>query len=143
MGTVEDSYQPDPSTSDVLVESLAMSLGNPVADQSRNPPGDFPALVNSFLDAGGATGASRAWTVLFRDVVTLLLVHLAGLTVAGGFVHRAALSPGLLVRDLRTFLLGDLGTAHTTTVPLLCRVSPLTLQYILSLSSQHVGHAGL
>ena len=139
MRTVEDSDQPDASPGNVLVESLAMSLGHPVTDQPGNPSGHLPALVNGFLDAGGATtGARLGWTVLLRDVAALLLVDLAGLAVAGGLVHGAALSPGLLVGDLGAFLLGDLGAAHTTAVPLLRGVPPLTPHHITIISSRHV-----
>ena len=141
MRTVEDSDQPDPSPGNVLVESLAMSLGHPVTDQPGNPSGHLPALMNGFLDAGGATtGARLGWTVLLRDVAALLLVDLPGLAVAGGLVHGAALSPGLLVGDLGAFLLGDLGAAQPPSVPLLCCVSSLTLQHELIVSSRHVGH---
>ena len=56
MGTVEDSDQSDASPSDILVESLTVSLGNPVADHPGHLPGHFPALVNDLLGAGGATG---------------------------------------------------------------------------------------
>ena len=140
MWTVEDSHQSDPRPGDVLVESLAMSLGNPVADQSGNSPGHFPTLVNCFLGAAGGAGGRRGGTVLFWDIIALLLVHLPGLAVAGRLVHSAALSPGLFVGDLDTFLLGDLGAANTSPVPLLRGVPPLTLHHITIVSSRHVGH---
>ena len=74
-------------------------------------PGDLPALVHHLLAAGLA--------VLTGHVVALLLVHLPGLAVAGGFVHRAALTPGLLVGDLGALLLRDLGTSSSPAVSVL------------------------
>ena len=137
VGTVEDSHQSDSSPGNVLVEPLTMSLGNPVTHQSGNSPGHFPTFVVHFLGAGGATGGSLGWTVLLGDIIALLLVDLPGLAVTGGLVHRAALPPRLLVGDLDTFLLGNLGASNTSSVPLLCGVSPLTLQHVIILSFRH------
>ena len=131
--TVEDSHQSDPGAGDVLVESLTMSPGNLVSHQPGNSPRDFPALVDGLLGAGGAT-------VLSWDVTALLLVNLPGLAVAGRLVHSAALSPWLLLGDLGTFLLGDLGAAHTSrpAVPLLHRLPPVAVHQVGVLSGRQV-----
>ena len=71
MRTVEHSYKSHSSSRDVLVQSLTMSLRNPVTHQSGDSPGDLPALVHDLLgaDVGGLTA-------LLGDVTALLLVDL-------------------------------------------------------------------